>query len=69
LDSDAQAKADRAIAELKAQLETANRLLPEEQVKKIQESNSGMAVSNFRGQLKDSSSLISQNLGAEDQKS
>ncbi len=57
LGSDAQAKADRAIAELKAQLETANRLLSEEQVKFFQESN---CRQQLQGQLKDSSSHLAE---------
>ena len=52
LGSEAQAKADRALADLKAQLETANRLLSEEQVKFYQESN---CRQQLQGQLKDSS--------------
>ena len=51
LGSEAQAKADRAIAELKAELATANRLLSEEQVKFFQESDTRQ---HLEVQLKDS---------------
>lgn len=52
LGCEAQAKADRAVAELKAQLATANRLLSEEQVKFFQESDTRQ---HLEVQLKDSS--------------
>ena len=51
LDSEAQSKADRAIADLKVQLANANRLLSEEQVKFSQEWNSRQ---HLEMQLKDS---------------
>jgi hypothetical protein len=52
LGSEAQAKADRSIAELKAQLATANRLLSEEQHKFSQEN---IARERLEAQLKDAS--------------
>lgn len=51
LDSEAQSKADRAIADLKVQLANANRLLSEEQVKYSQEYNARLLL---EVQLKDS---------------
>ena len=52
LGSEAQAKADRANAELKAQLATANRLLSDEQLKFSQEN---IARERLEAQLKDAS--------------
>lgn len=57
LGSEAQAKADRAIAELKAQLATANRLLSEEHSKFFQESD---ARQHLEVQLKDSGLYIAE---------